>query len=298
MNGSTRVPGAVRALAIGALCIVPLATGCGSKGGESHPAPVAPRPCQSGGGYPTPACTGVPPGTRLTEQPLNYDGAFRVNTPGAVVDGKYIRGDLLITTDDVTIKNSQIDGIVINEYGPKHYPFTITDSTVGPADGCVSLPGIGESNYTATRVLVRAHGDGFRASGNAINIQDSYIHLCSNPGDHSDGIQTYLSGNGLTLNHTTIDQRDAKDITAPIFLSNTGNVVLTNNLVMGGTYSIQLKNVSGKAVVRNNRLVDQSWEYGSVEADCDDINWSGNELVRINDDYEITSVVGPLDCQK
>jgi hypothetical protein len=249
--------------------------------------------------YPTPACTGVPPGTKLTTLPLNSDGIYRVTTDGTVLDRVHIASDLLITARDVTITNSQVDGTVLDEYGGKTYSFTITDTTVGPARGCLTAPGIGAAHYTAERVLIRGHGDGFRASGDDIDIQDSYVHLCSNPGDHSDGIQTYNTGKGLVFNHNTIDQRDARDITAPIFITDkrSVDVTVTNNLVMGGTYSIQVRNVRGKQVVENNRLVDKSWVYGPVDTDCHTVTWTGNTLVTIDDHYRVTSTVGPLDCQ-
>ncbi|MFJ2028469.1 hypothetical protein [Streptosporangium sp. NPDC087985] len=249
--------------------------------------------------YPTPACTGVPPGTRLTVKALNEDGAaYRVRTPGTVLDGVHINGDLLIHADNVTVRNSRIDGIVINADGPRTFRFTITDSTVGPAQGCLTLPGIGQDKYTATRVHIRGHGDGFRASGDDIVIRDSYVDLCSNPGDHSDGIQTYNTGRGLIFDHNTVDQRHAKDITAPIFLTDKQIVdaVVTNNLVMGGTYSIQLRNGHGKLVVRGNKLVDRSWVYGPVDSECKAIDWADNWLVTIDENYRITSTVGPLAC--
>jgi hypothetical protein len=249
--------------------------------------------------YPTPACTGVPAGTKLTSLAPNLDGVtYRVTTRGAVLNGVHIAGNLLITADDVTVRNSQIDGTVLDEYSNKSYSFTITDSTVGPAVGCLTDPGIGQANFKASGVLVRGHGDGFRDSGDNITIRESYVHLCSNPGDHSDGIQTYMAGRGLVFDHNTVDQRDAKDITAPIFLvdDHTVDVTVTDNLIMGGTYSIQLKNAHGTLVVRNNKLVDRSWVYGPVDADCGRIDWSGNTLVTIDRDYRVTSTVGPLPC--
>jgi hypothetical protein len=262
------------------------------------PSPGTPGPTRCKG-FPAPACTGVPAGTKLTPLRLNLDGdTYRVTTSGMVLDRVHIPGNLLITANNVTIKNSQIDGGVLDEYAGTHYSFTITDSTVGPVRGCRTEPGIGEANYTATRVIIRGHGDGFRDSGNNINIQDSYVHLCSNPGDHSDGIQTYMAGRGLIFNHNTVDQRDAKDITAPIFLvdTHTVDVRVTNNLVMGGTYSIQLKNAHGSLVVQGNKMVDKTWIYGPVESQCGNINWSGNTLVTIDRDYRVTSTVGPLPC--
>jgi hypothetical protein len=266
---------------------------------STPPAEPSYEPSGSCPGYPTPDCTGVPAGTDLVTKRPNDGGAYRVKTPGTVLDGVRIPGDLLITANNVTVKNSRIDGTVINEWGTTHYSFKISDSTVGPASGCLTAPGVGESEFTATRVLVRGHGDGFRASGDDIVIRDSYVHLCSRPGDHSDGIQTYMTGKGLVFQHNTVDQRDAKDITAPIFITDPGavNVTVADNLIMGGTYALQVKNASGTVVVRDNKLVNKSWVYGPVEADCSSINWSGNSLVTIDDDYRVTSTVGPLPCR-
>ncbi|GIG02710.1 hypothetical protein [Catellatospora citrea] len=254
------------------------------------------------GDYPSPATTGVPAGTKLNRLGLNFDGTtYRVTAHNTVLDAVHIPGDLLITANNVRVTRSQIDGMVYNEYARKFYPFTISDSTIGPTSYCHGQPGLGFSDYTATRVLLRGHSDGFRASGPNINIQDSYVHLCTNPGAHSDGIQTYLTGRGLTLNHTTIDQRDANpaDVTAPVFIvdSQAEDVVVTNNLIMGGTYSIQVRNVKGTAIVQNNRLVDRSWIYAPVDSDCATISWSGNTIVTIDANYQVVNTVGPLPCK-
>jgi hypothetical protein len=247
--------------------------------------------------FPTPACTGVPAGTKLSAVTLNSGDSYRVSQDGAVLDGMHIPGNLLITARNVTVRNSQIDGFVTDEYGNVDYSYTIVDSTVGPASGCDSQPGVGEGNYVARGVLIRNHGDGFRDSGNDIEIHDSYVHLCSNPGDHSDGIQSYEGGHNLVLDHNTLDQRDARDITAPIFLTDqTANVQVTNNLIAGGTYSIQVRDTGGTVVVSGNRMVDKSWVYGPVESDCGKIQWTDNTLVTIAPDYTVTSTVGPLNC--
>src|SRR5690606_41316775 len=74
------------------------------------------------------------------------------------------------------------------------------------------------------------------------------------------------------------------------------DVVVTDNLVMGGTFSIQVRNARGKQVVRGNKLVDQSWVYGPVDSECGRTDWAGNELVTIDENYRVTSIVGPLAC--
>ncbi|MGI5268607.1 hypothetical protein ACQEUU_05605 [Nonomuraea sp. CA-218870] len=270
-------------------------------------APPAPTPSASivrpGGScpdHPTPACTGAPRGVRLTEVPLNTEGvAYKVQTAGAVLDGVRVRGPLLVHADDVTIRNSVVDGHITNADGDRSFRFTITDTTVGTTTTCGPLPAIGHDKYTATRVLVQGHSDGFRVSGDAVEIRDSYVKLCSNPGDHSDGIQAYKGGKGLTFHHNTVDQREAEHITAPIFLvdEESEDVVVTNNLVMGGTFSIQVRNARGKQVVRGNKLVDKSWVYGPVDSECGRADWAGNELVTIDASYRVTSIVGPLACE-
>ncbi|MGR6912906.1 hypothetical protein ACU635_01465 [[Actinomadura] parvosata] len=249
--------------------------------------------------HPTPACTGAPRGLQLQEVQLNTENvAFRVRSSGTVLDGVHIPGHLLVHADDVTIRNSVIDGDVINADGPRSFRFTITDSTVGTPGKCETMPAIGYDKYKATRVLVQGHGDGFRFSGDDVEIRDSYVKLCSRPGDHSDGIQAYNGGKGLLFHHNTVDQRGVKDITAPIFLvdGKSRDVTVTDNLVMGGTYSIQVRNASGKQIVRGNKLVDGSWVYGPVDSECAKTEWAGNELVTIDESYRVTSIVGPLEC--
>ncbi|MEO3853614.1 hypothetical protein [Acrocarpospora sp. B8E8] len=260
----------------------------------ASPSPTGPCP-----NHPTPACTGVPPGTKLRKLKLNEDGeAYRVRKKGTVLDGVHIPGVLLIHAENVVVRNSQIDGYVSNLDGEKSFAFRISDSTVGPAKGCLTMPAVGYARYTAERLHLRGNSDGFRASGDDIEIRDSFVFLCSNPDDHSDGIQAYNSGKGLIFDHNTVDQRFAKDITAPIFLTDAGqqDITLTNNLIMGGTFSIQVRKAGGKMIVTGNRLVDKSWVYGPVDSECPRIDWRDNTLVTIDKDYTITGTVGPLEC--
>lgn len=255
------------------------------------------EPCL-GDRFPSADCTGVPTGTALRTLPLDPDGpVFRVRKPGTVLEGVHIPGDLLITADDVTVRNSQIDGSVNGEYARRVYSFTISDSTVGPADGCLTAPAVGTGEYTALRLNIRGHGDGFRFSGNDVLIQDSLVTLCSNPGDHSDGVQDYTGGTNLVVRHNTIDQRGARDITAPIFIGQSRDVVVEDNLLAGGTYTIRVKNtLGGSMAVRDNKVVDQTWAYGPTDTLCDSVTFTGNELVTVDNGYRVTSTVGPITC--
>ncbi|MEU0571015.1 hypothetical protein ABZ297_37260 [Nonomuraea sp. NPDC005983] len=270
------------------------------------PAAFGPRPVVAPDGrtcpdHPTPACTGAPPGLKLQKMPLNDGNAYRVTVPGSTLDGVYVPGDLVIPVSDVVIKNSVIDGTIFAYKDNVQQPYTIMDSTVGPAEGCNSLPGVGEGHYTAARVYIRNHGDGFRDSGDDIVVMDSFVDLCSNPGDHSDGIQGYGAGRNLFFDHNTIDQRGVADRTAPIFFPakqspKAANITITNNLVIGGTYSIQLREIAGSLIARNNMMVDKTWDYLPVDADCGKADWKDNQIVEIDQAYRITKIVGPLQC--
>jgi hypothetical protein len=259
----------------------------------------SPSPSAGCGKYPTPACTGVPPGTKLTELKLNMDGeTLRITKPGTVLDAVHVPGNLLITANDVTITNSQIDGQIMGVYDNKRYSFTVSDSTVGPTDRCDTAPGILDAGFTATRVHIRGHGDGFSVSGDNVTIKDSFVLLCSNSGDHSDGIQSVGASKNLTFHHNTVDQRKAPSHTAPVFLVDpTQGVTVTDNLLIGGTYTVQIRTAPG-AVARNNAVVADSWNYGPASIDCANTDWSGNSLVTIDNNYNVTSTVGPLPCPK
>ena len=293
------------------VAVVVFVSGCQTErfGAETTPSSIpAPVPVPGGTSscplpaYPKPSCTGVPAGTRLTSLPLNYDGTiYRVTGDNQVLDSVHIAGNVLVTGHNTTIKNSQIDGHILNEYSGVTYPMTITDSTIGPASGCGG-PVIAPAEYTAIRVHVRNASDGFRDSGNNILVQDSYVHLCSSsPEDHSDGFQGYLGGTNVKIYHNTIDQRDVppEAQTAPIFIANESkDADIQNNLLAGGSATIRVHNGGGSYIVTGNRIVDNSWVYGPVSSSCDVITWSDNWLVDIDDDYNITSMVAPQPCLK
>ncbi|MGW0808384.1 hypothetical protein [Nonomuraea sp. NPDC002799] len=278
-----------------------------SRPAATQPPPLVPRPVVAPDGrrcpdHPTPACTGVPPGTQLTTMDANDGPATRIDKPGTVLDGVRVTGDLLIGAENVKIVNSQIDGAIQPKFDDQPYSFSITDSTVGTTDECVTAPAIGYAHYTVERVLVHGHADGFRDSGDDIVIKDSYARLCSDGmKNYADGVQTFNAGRNFTLDHTTMDMRDVKNYNAPIFFNDrpdgTRDVTVTNNLVMGGNYTVQLHNIHGFLIVKNNLVVDKTWEFAPMSGDClDTIQFENNHIVTIDDDYRVTSIVRPLTC--
>jgi hypothetical protein len=256
------------------------------------PGPGGPTKCPLPA-YPTAACTGVPAGTTLT----THNGGMVVTTPGRVIDGLRITGSVDIRAHDVVIRNSEIQGSVLNDSTGTRYRFAIEDSTVAPPNGCGSWGNgaIGVSNYRASRVRITGLPDGFRIAGSNVLIEDSFVSLCSaNPEDHSDGIQAYGAANGtnIVIRHNTIDQRAVTNgaATAPIFIPNDGDrqgnqnitVSVTDNLVAGGGFSLRIYGdlPFSAPSVSGNKIVDGTWDYGPVDVTCSRIGtWQGNATV-------------------
>lgn len=260
-----------------------------------EPAPETPTPPVSATTcplpkYPTPSCAGYRNGATLQA----VSGDLIVTTPNQVVENKRVSGNIDIRAAGVIIRNSEIGGAVLNDSTANNYAFTIEDSTVGPATGCNGYGngGIGISNYTARRVVVRNFPDGFRVAGDNITIQDSYVTLCSgDPSQHSDGIQAYgaAGGKNIVIQHNTIDQTRVTNgaATAPIFLpngSNQGNdgasIRVLDNLLAGGGYVLRAYGLDFPAIT-GNKIVDGAWEYGPLDVTCETIgDWSGNAVVK------------------
>lgn len=245
--------------------------------------------------YPNDSCTGVPAGTALTT--INGD---KTANAGEVIEGKRITGELRINGNGVVIRKSEIYGDVKN-YGT--YSFTIEDSTIGPPSGCSGEAALGNNNYTARRIKLRNHGEGFRIEhGNNVAIYDSYARLCDPGGDaHSDGIQGYIGGTNVRIEHNTIDQRPVPlaRVTAPMFWSDDsgGGLQMINNMFAGGGYSIRVYHFGGaKHTFSGNKLVNNSWGFGPEDSDCDQINWTNNSLVDVDANYNVTRTVGALNC--
>lgn len=268
--------------------------------------PAGPSPA----GYPRPGNTGVPSGTTFARTM----GYYEAKTPGEVLDRVHFTSGVLVAAQGVTIKRSQIDDTVVVEGGS----LTISDSTVGPArcgDDTWTPSGIVWNNYTATRVHVRGHADGFMASGSNITVRDSYVDICPYPGAHADGIQDHPRAENLVVDHTTFDMRNVGEPANGGLYINAGdqgqapsrNVTLTDNLVMGdGGHGIWIYPADGTWIVRGNRLVDNGtaphdWVSPAyTNGRCSYVDeWADNDVVTVDSTFAITGTVKDnLPCPK
>jgi hypothetical protein len=241
-----------------------------------------------------------------------------VTDAGAVLDGIHVTGAMIIRADGVQIRNSQIDGGVLNYDDRTNvdgaHPFTIRDSTVGTNTCDSAGTAIGTGNYTVERVYIHGFGDAIRAGAPNVTVRDSFIKICTNdPDTHADGIQDYPGSANVVFDHNTVDECGGRvptdghcDLKAgynsPIFVASklTRGARITNNLVMGGVYSLFLIPYQGAPwVVTGNRVVNGTWTYGPAhtEGHCDVISqWADNSTVMIDSSYRITSTVSQLGC--
>lgn len=272
--------------------------------------------------YPNPTCTGVPAGTKFTK---TVNGDYTASTNGEVIDSWHITGNIILSASNVQIKNTQIDGNITNE-GPtggvyKNASFTVADTTIGTTtcnrDG---QPSINGHDFTATRVLLQGHADGIDVIGNNVNVQDSYIHPCFLPasivgsdGYHTDSIQDQCNTEitsycaHITLTHTTFDSNVTNGNSAANLGSNAdGNaladVTLRNNLFLGGGYTTALiwdgNGDKANWIVADNAWVNKTWAYGPIDTEttCSHQTWSGNKIVTVDSNYNVTSTISTADC--
>lgn len=259
---------------------------------------AAAPPWNGAAGYPTPATTGVPAGTTLTD----YTGPCTITTAGAVIDAKRVLcEDLDVNAPGVVIRNSEVHGEIRHSVAGE--PLQVVDSTLGPPTGCDPGSAISEAHYTATRLEVRNVGDGFRYSGDNITVQDSYVKICDEAGEneewHADGMQGYFGGENAVFHHNTVDMPEEGGVTSPVFWADysAGGLRLTDNLLMGGGYVIRVYHYGGaRHVVSGNRVANDRWGFGPVDSHCGQIDWSDNTLVTIDAGYNVTSTVGAFDC--
>lgn len=244
----------------------------GSLHPQPKPKPSAPATSAPAGGWPGAANTGWRhTGVSLTRFSCSA-GVTEITRPGTVVDGKDIRCGLLIRADNVTVSRSRVvtgaDVPIRTEDGRRGARIVDTEIDGSPG-GCIAA--IGYEGWTAIRVDIHGCGDGVRIE-NGSTLQDSWVHdfwdgtvngqQVDDP--HHDGAQS-TGGSGLTIRHNRID--NPKDQTSCILVGGEfgapSNVLIENNYLNGGNYSIYLDPKGSNRVIRNN-VFTRNYVYGPL----------------------------------
>jgi hypothetical protein len=270
------------------------------------PAASTPAPSYRPGAFPNPASTGVPAGW----QPASvHEGDLFVYDAGTVIEDMMITGDLQIRAADVTVRRTRVKGIIWNQYDDNEQfgGLLIEDTEVGPDSGVKDWGhgAVGTAGYTARRVEIHNVTDGFRVSGDNVLIEDSFVKLAVIAGEcnHLDGVQGYGGGRNVVIRHSTLDARGSCGNSAVFFADSSPNADVQDNVLLGGAYSLRLNQfeIPATFVAKNNHIVDGSYDDGPVyivDNGALTLTCSGNQVVTIDSNYQVTGVVGDAPCNR
>lgn len=222
----------------------------------------------------------MPAGTNLTA----YTGSTTIRS-ATVIDGKTI-GCLNITGGAVTIRNSRITcngGVALEIQGTAVVAIENTEinCVVGTGTGIDRSP---NGSFTGRGLYIHECENGLHMESNTA-IVDSYIAVRTIGGAHSDGIQG-VSGSNVVIRHNTIHNPDMGGTSSIIFAGQAmPGLVVENNLLSGGTYTVYCPPGGSGIVYSGNRfagpiLREQPGlgpDYGFTDG-CNraGIAWTGN----------------------
>lgn len=251
--------------------------------GAPSPTPTptpTPTPPPTPTSWPDASNTGVPTGITLTPA-----SGMTITVDNTIIDGKDITGQVTISADNVTIRNSRINtGSYFGIYVSSGTTGTVIEDTEVYASA-THYTGILARDAIVRRVNVHDVENGIVADSN-VSVLDSYIHdMAYIPGAHVDGIEWGATGNNITIDHNNIvigGDTGAVNIT-PWGGGTANNIDVTRNLFSGGTYSLYIRGDGGGSVdgvfVASNVWVKNSYAYGthSVQS-ASNITWLNNIL--------------------
>jgi hypothetical protein len=266
-------------------------------------------------GYPIPDTVGLPAGWHPVRR---IDGDLTVSEPGAELVDVEVTGNVNVMADGVFLCRVRVHGRVWTQHADnagrlRQWSVTVEDSTLG-VDRPDSPSGegvIGPGRYTIRRSVLYGV-DGFRISApqgggpNDVEIVDNYFRSVDVPcsvGAHIDGVQGYGAGQGVMVNHNTIDTRRGCGVTSAVFFADDSeSAAVVNNLLMGGGYTLRVHDDHspdvGPWVVVGNQIAATG--YGPVSTtgtDCDGpgMTWADNRAVTV-DDATVMAVGGLVAC--
>ncbi len=239
---------------------------------QPTPDPEPTQPSQPAhAGFPDASSTGVPDGVSLTRS-----GNVTVTRDGTVLDGLHVRGRIIIAADNVTVRNTLIEG------GGGLYPIQVEGGTSGALIEHVEIDNLGDTGIgilmsgsgTIRYADIHSAEDGIRIQSDDVTVEYSYIHdLQRQPGGHHDTIQirngdnVTLRGNNLQAYVAATDDpmNAALQIGSLLGSDRISNLLVVGNLMNGGNFTI---NAGGRGEVDSARYsrnqFGRDFRYGVV----------------------------------
>ena len=218
-------------------------------------------------------------------------GNITVSTPGAVIENRKINGCVSVNARDVTIRNSEIHCDGSSAVWSGSTGLLVEDTEIE----CGHHPrqtGLTPQNFTVRRSELFGCENIIWAEQNVV-IEDNYIHdpipCCTwpRPIPHTDSIQIPAGASNIRIEHNRVyggylNQGDFGN--AAIMTSTSGtsttNMIVDNNLLAGGGYTLYCPGADGGFTWTNNRfsriLVSKVGGFGPVYQTCAQHTNSGN----------------------
>ena len=194
------------------------------------------------------------------------NGGVEISGAGTVFAGYSVAGTVDVTASNVTVKDDKItatgDGFGV---AIRH----ASSTTIQDCD--ISSPSAGDGRLMVAIKDIYGDANGTKVTGNNIwhtstgvqigsgLIEGNYIHdMGFQDGDHLNGTTSNGSTTALVIRHNTVfnsyDQTDAISLFEDF--GTEGNVLITNNLVAGGGYTIYGGQNPGGPQAFNIRITD------------------------------------------
>lgn len=208
--------------------------------------------------------TGVPAGTTLSA----YTGSLTISTAGTVIDSKVISGDLKITANNVTIKNSRITGggYYVVQSNASSGVKLLHNEIISSSGGNKYIGVLGKYEFICGNYI-----HGFE---NAISMYDGGATIQANlidkmdgaPTAHHDGIEIYGGSNykiwGNTIKLTNASGNGWLTETGAINISDDSSVIndveINGNWLGGGSYTVYVDDQFGYSL-SNIKLINNTW---------------------------------------
>jgi hypothetical protein len=221
-------------------------------------------------------------GVHLTQAACGANGELLIDTDGATIDSALIQCNVRVNANNVTISRSLVAaGGPWAIYKPDAYTnLKVTDVEINGRPGCQAA--IAFSHYTATRVNIHGCQDGVRIDADS-TLQDSWIHNFWDGTQNGqridepnhDGVST-TGGSNLTIRHNRIDNPHSNNSCIAIggVYAEPSNVLIEDNYLDGGNYSVLLAPYGNNRVIKDNTFT-RNFLTGPVNL-AGSYAWSGN----------------------
>ncbi|WP_354063690.1 M10 family metallopeptidase C-terminal domain-containing protein [Devosia sp. 2618] len=212
-------------------------------------------------------------------------GGLVITKPGTVISGLNITGTVYIAADNVTIENCKITAA----------SFSVVQIKVGQTGVVIQdceINGVGTNNAGSngiTGVGTFLRNDIYNvenginvAAGKGTLIEGNYIHdLKASGAPHYDGIQIDGGQSDVVIRGNTVI--NDHDQTAAVMIDNyfgpVSNVLVTNNLLVGGGYTVYSDAQFNSSPLSNIKITDNhvgGGHWGDLNANSNSPVYTGN----------------------